>query len=386
MPDAAASPSRVRFRKVTLHREFRCEGAALGDLDGDGHRDVVVGPAWYAGPDFTESHALWAAPQPADVYAYSDCFFQWTRDLDGDGALDVLVVGFPGQAGYWLQNPGVVAGARDGEWARHPVADTVDNESPEYLDLVGGSEPELLFSTGGRLAYATPASDPFSPWIIHPLSDDRGFAAFTHGLGAADINGDGRTDVLEAGAWWEQPASLSGDPVWTRHAQAFGSGGAQMVGDDIDGDGDLDVASTLSAHGYGLAWYEQRADQPAFSEQVVVSPAVPQPGAEVILHEPHALAIADIDGDGLRDLITGERHWGHVPEGDPDFDAPARLYWFRLVHDARDGGSARYEPHLIDDDSGIGTQVAVGDVNDDERPDIVIANKKGAFLFIQAEP
>jgi hypothetical protein len=372
--DAGVPPERsVTFAKITLHREFYCEGAAIGDLDGDGNSDVVAGPHWYPGPDFAEQRALWTVQAPANIQSYSDCFFQWTRDLDADADSDVLVVGFPGQAAFWLQNPGSSA---DAAWLRHPVIDVVDNESPELLDLVGDDEPELLLANGGKLAYAARAGE---SWTVHPLTEDRGYGAFMHGLGAADVNSDGRMDVLEATAWWEQPKNLDGDPVWPRHEQIFGSGGGQMHGYDVDGDGDTDIVATLSAHGYGLAWYEQRADG-SFAEHLIVSGAAPGPDADVILHEPHALALADVDGDGLRDLITGERHWGHVPEGEPDFAADARLYWFRLVRNA-DG--ARFEPRLIDDDSGIGTQVTVGDVNADDRIDIVIANKKGAFVFVQ---
>jgi hypothetical protein len=379
--DASGEPpgTEVSFRKITLHRDFYCEGAAIGDLDGDAQADVIAGPHWYAGPNFMEQHALWEVTGVADIYGYSACFFQWTRDLDGDGALDVLVVGFPGEQGYWLKNPGLTSEERDGTWARHPIAEMVDTESPEYLDLVGDDEPELLFASDGKLVYAQPAAEPEAPWVLHPITDARGFAPFTHGLGASDINGDGRMDVLEKSAWWEQPASLDGDPVWVRHEHGFGPGGGQMFGDDIDDDGDIDVATTLAAHGYGLAWYEQ-TDDGVFTEHIVVPPGAPEPNAAVIMHEPHALAQVDVDGDGLLDMISGERHWGHVPEGEPEFDVPARLYWFQRV---RDASGARYVPWLIDDDSGTGTQLTVGDVNDDQRPDIVIANKKGAFVFVQ---
>ncbi len=40
-------------------------------------------------------------------------------------------------------------------------------------------------------------------------------------------------------------------------------------------------------------------------------------------------------------------------------------------------------PHLIDDDSGVGTQVMAVDLNGDQRPDIVVGNKKGGHVFLQ---
>jgi hypothetical protein len=89
----------------------------------------------------------------------------------------------------------------------------------------------------------------------------------------------------------------------------------------------------------------------------------------------------DINGDGLKDFVTGKRWWAHGPTGDADPNAPAVLYWF----EARRGpdGSTQFIPHKIDDDSGIGTQFVVADVNGDKLPDIVVANKKGVFLFEQ---
>jgi hypothetical protein len=190
------------------------------------------------------------------------------------------------------------------------------------------------------------------------------------------VNGDGRSDLIEASGVWSQPESLAGDPPWPKTNHALGQpGGAQMVAHDVDGDGDADIVTTLASHGYGLSWFEN--DGGAFVEHNIVPVTPAETG--VVMHEPHALTMADVDGDGLLDIVTGERHWGHVPENG-DFAAPARLYWFEA---GREGGSVTFTPHLVDEQSGVGTQVVAGDVNGDGRTDIVLANKKGAFLFLQ---
>ncbi len=87
-----------------------------------------------------------------------------------------------------------------------------------------------------------------------------------------------------------------------------------------------------------------------------------------------------MDGDGLKDIVTGKRFWAHGPTGDAEPNAPAVLYWFKLVR-GKDH-SVDFVPYQIDDNSGIGTQVIAGDLNGDKKPDIVVGNKKGTFAFI----
>jgi hypothetical protein len=95
--------------------------------------------------------------------------------------------------------------------------------------------------------------------------------------------------------------------------------------------------------------------------------------------------LADVNGDGIRDVITGKRFWAHGPKGDADPEGKAVLYWFELSRrKAADGTvTVAYTPHLIDDDSGVGTQFAIGDLNGDGKVDLVTGNKKGGFVFLQ---
>jgi hypothetical protein len=367
------------FQKIVLSTKFLCEGANFGDFNRDGTNDVVAGPYWYEGPDFASSHAIYPEPDPLfDVRAYSDNFFAFVRDLSGDGWDDVLFVGFPGQSAYWFENP---AETSAGSWLRHDVLAAVGNESPDYTDITGDGEPELVFiemvdSMSGRYGYARPGADARKPWAFHPLSPIGPYSHFTHGMGVGDVNGDGRRDLIDATGVWVQPESLLGDPLWQKTNHVLGHpGGAQMIAHDVDGDGDADIVTTLAAHGYGLSWFENAGG--AFVEHTIVAATAPDAG--IVMHEPHALTMADVDGDGLLDIVTGERHWAHAPERG-DFAAPGRLYWFQA---RRTGGRVTFTPHLVDDQSGVGTQVVAGDVNEDGLKDIVLANKKGAFLFLQ---
>jgi len=373
------------FERRVLDDVFFGEGAAFGDLDGDGANDVVSGPYWYAGPDFVERFELYE-PKPFDPLRYSDFFFAWTRDLDGDDDLDVMCVAFPGKEAFWLENEGDARKA--GHWPRHRVFDSVNGESPWYADVVGDEEPELVFLSGGRIGYARPdATDPREPWTFTAVTDVVQEGPFVHGLGVGDVDGDGRADVLWRGGWFRQPPGQAGG-AWERHDFDFargGHGGAQMLVMDVDGDGDSDVVTSRNAHGVGLSWFEQT--QPgAFAEHVVMDADPKDNPRGWRVTELHALDAADVDGDGVLDVVTGKRYWAHGPTGSPGAGDPADLMWFRVKRERSPGGVVvELVPHSIDCDSGVGTQVTTGDVDGDGRTDVVVGNKQGTHLFLQRD-
>jgi hypothetical protein len=372
----------LSFHKRHLCQEFFAEGGAFGDLNRDGKADVIAGPYWYEGPDFVRRHELYP-PKPFDPLQYSDNFMAFVDDLNADGWPDVLIVGFPGADASWLENPGPAGGT----WRRHLAFAAVDNESPTFGDLLGIGENVIVCMSDGQIGYARrDRARPDAPWKFHAAGRREGWQRFTHGLGFGDVNGDGRADLLEADGWWEQPASLAGDPAWRYHPAPFGRG-AQMYVVDVNGDGRPDVISGANAHGYGLAWFEQLPAKDGaeieFRRHEILGPGADTRLAGVQFSQLHAIAVADVDGDGLPDIVTGKRWWAHGPDHDPEPNAAPVICAFLLRRGA--DGSAAFVPQIIDDASGVGTQLAVLDVNADGRPDLLSVNKRGAFLFLSRQ-
>ncbi len=366
------------FQRQQLTDVYYSEGIAAGDLNRDGHIDLVYGPFWFAGPDFREKREIYpAVAQPRERYA--NHFFAWVYDFNADGWNDCFTVGFPGTPAYVYENPG--ASGHDKPWPKHQVFDSVANESPQLVRLVGDERPELVCTHKGHFGYATiDFSRPFEAWQFHAISDKIAPDPFGHGLGVGDIDGDGRLDILMKDGWFAQPEKPADGQKWTLHAARFApAGGAEMYAYDVDGDGDRDVITSLAAHEYGLAWHEQikDGDKIAFRQHVIMGDRPAQNRYGVLFSELHSVNLADIDGDGLRDIVTGKTFWSHHTQS-PMWDAGAVVYWFRLV---RTDDGVDWVPYQADGEAGIGRQIIVADMNADGLPDLASGGMKGAHVL-----
>jgi hypothetical protein len=385
--DGADKGTSVSWKKTVIEGKFRSEGVAVADVNKDGKLDVLIGDSWYEAPTWAKHDIRKPGDYGDGLRSYSECMACWTEDLNGDGWADQIVIGFPGKPARWYENPA----GKPGYWPAHEIWPSANNETPLYTDLFGDGHRVLIMGWQpkdkpheGQMAWFVPGSDPTQPWEMHPVSDQGstgkpipGTQVFSHGLGAGDLNGDGRLDVICTGGWWEQPESgRKSQTPWTFHPAQLGEAAADMIAYDINGDGKPDVIDS-SAHKFGIWAFEQEQREdgsPVFKRRDLFPDLV---------SETHALIAADINGDGLKDLVTGKRFWSHG-RAEPGSEKPAKLYWFEATKGPE--GKVTFTPREIDDQSGIGTQFVVMDFNGDGRLDIVSANKKGVFLLEQVPP
>jgi hypothetical protein len=345
--------------------------------------DIVAGPFWYEAPGFTAKHEFYPAKEFPKPPSPTDSMFSFVHDFNSDGWPDILVLGRVHlHSAFWYENP---KGAAT-HWKKHFVFERIKGESPPFMDVDGDGDgrPELVTHWENRWGFVQPTSaDATKPWSFRAITGEGKWEQFYHGTGVGDLNGDGRLDLLLNEGWYEQPAGrVQGNAEWIRHEFKFGNkGGAQMFAYDVNGDGRNDVITALDAHGWGLAWFEAVDEQGrrTFRKHMLMGDRSEETRYGVAFSQPHALDLADLNGDGMKDIVVGKRLWAHGPSGDIEPNAEPVLYWFELKRDGK--GGATFVPHLIDKRSGVGVQVTAKDVNGDSRPEILTVSKLGAFVF-----
>ena len=376
------------FTEQRLSSEYHGEGAAFGDFNHDGLTDLASGPFWYSGPDFETAQAFYPPnPKDANKNGYTnDNFLVFAEDLNRDDWDDILVVGFPGTPAHWYENP------RGGSehWKKHLVLKQVGNESPLLAPLNQEGPSELVCISDGKFGYAEQSPDaPTKPWTFNAISETSPAGPFTHGLGVGDINGDERPDVLTKDGWFQQPEDITHGKAWAFHRFEWipsrrvpFPGGAQIYAYDVDGDHDSDLIMSLSAHAYGLAWFEQTVlnGKTVFRQHTLMNQSGESAEGEPLFSQLHAVQLADLDGDGLKDIITGKCRFAHGPAGDPDPQGDPVLYCFKLQRQAQ---GVSFAPQKISATAGVGRQIAIADANQDGRLDIAIGNKVGTTLLSQ---
>ena len=384
------------WREVRIDPHYYSWSSAAADFDKDGVMDLAAGPYVYFGPTYKVARQIYvpAAFNPTAQYPIP-AMVNIAFDFTGDGWPDILSMS--GNAGNGVGNLYVNPKNESRLWKHYVTIQPVGNEETLFKDLTGDGRPDLIHAGQNTLRFSTvdPSKwDPANPtamWTTTTISEPGPWGAnIGHGLGVADINGDGRADYLNAYGWWEQPAPGT-TGLWTHHPTAFGrwgatqggAGGAEICGYDINGDGLMDAVGPQEGHGFGIAWWEQKREggKISFVEHQIMDHFLSKNAGDVIFTEPHAATCADIDGDGLQDLVTGKRYMSHFGYSDPDPWSEPVLYVYRAVRNKQAPGGAEFVPELVSNRVGVGSHFVVTDMNGDGMPDITMSANLGTYVF-----
>ena len=335
--------------------------SALADFDKDGDLDYAVGDR--------SGRIYWFEYQAAGRWVRHD-LGPFTPSHLGGAALDVDRDGWPDLiiGGYWYRNP---RNPRAQAFSRYRYDGTLAGEIHDILtaDVNGDGKPDVvaLGDNDGCFWYEIPA-DPAvdADWARTTITlDVRVDAVGMHSgpfpNGVADLDRDGDADLVLPDRWLENSAQGS---QWKAHRLPIGSRGPWGLSSrswivDLDRDGDADIVMChADQQNSAVAWLENNGrTPPGFALHYLPNKA---PGTRGSFH---SLAVADFDADGDADILAVEQ------EDTSIFPVGANPRWF--VWENLGGRTPRFEERVILDAGLGGHDVRVGDVDGDGDLDIV---------------
>ena len=356
---AAPRPAEIPFDKHTIDLGAN-ESCTFADINGDGRLDIVSGENWYAAPKWSKTRFR----EIEYTNGYIDSFSDHALDVDGDGHIDIITASWFAREIAWWRNPG----KGKGEWKKQAVDSGFNTEFSFLVDLDNdGKARELLPQYGSAKSITSWYEVRDGKWARRQVSD-RGYG---HGIGAGDLNGDKRTDILTPQGWFEAPS----DPragAWQWHPDwSFKEGLGFMHVEDVNRDGVADIV-TSAAHDYGLFWLERTAAG-KWEKRVI----------DDTYSQIHAVTMIDLNGDGKRDVLAGKRYMAH--DHDPGAREALGVYWYESV--VAPNKAVQWVKHIVEygTRTGGGMQLPVADIDGDGDLDFAAPGKSGLFLFVNRQ-
>jgi len=327
----------------------------VADLDGNGKPDIIIGGArgplvWYRNPDWTKL--------PIAAGGYSTVGGA-AADIDRDGDLDIALGGV-----VWFENPRPKGDPAQGTWAAHQVEKRPGHDLLAS-DLDGDGQADLVMrdqsafgSQGGRSIFVYRQNNP-AAWTMREVRCPDG-----EGVHVADVNGDGRPDIVTGGFWFENDGDIL-KGAWAERAftTEWNYAHTKVASGDLNGDGRPDIIlspAELKGGTHRIAWY---AAPPAGRAGPWRQRIVEEPVETVI----HALAVADFNRDGQMDIVSARMHQGKPPQ--------------ELVVHLNTGRGRGWSRQVV---STRGSHdVVAADIDGNGRPDILGANHAGPYQPVE---
>jgi len=306
-----------RFQPAMIGEAWDVMGTALGDLNGDTYRDIVLvgeGDSLYLLNDgsgsfrYAEPHSI----GPAGLTTASTAI----GDLDGDHDLDIVLAAANGQSQVLKGSvsggiPTYVSQPLDSAHNASGVA-LGDLDLDQDLDIV-----EVMQSGGPARIYFNNGSGEFTQ------SADLGTTQDSRAVVVRDIDGDGDLDIIQGN--YQQKSLLYLNQGNGTFAPAIAFGGANKTKSialaDLDGDGDQDII-------------QGNEDQPSYIYEYQGN-GVFEEHLLGISGKTTSLAVADLNGDEWPDIVQGnygEDSWLHFNEGGFEFSSVAIASSLKLIN------------------------------------------------------
>jgi hypothetical protein len=354
-------PGGVPQSTFFVHRlsSDHAEGITTIDMNGDGRPDLVSGAYWYENPG--PNGGDWKRHQYRTVEAVGEFVSdsgEWAVDVNHDGAPDVVTVGWMTDGVWWYENPKKLGAP----WPKHFITHSIETEGGWMADINGDGVPDLALAHYGRSGVIWIDFAGKEPRVHYPGGHDQD----GHGIGMADVDGDGKVDILTPFGWFKNIDADHDNFEW--HGDwNLGETGFPIIGYDVNGDGKMDIIYGRG-HSYGLYWLEQRGDA---ANRHWEKHTIDESFSQV-----HVLKLVDIDGDGQPELLAGKRYRGHNGNDPGSYD-PLVIYYYKI--NRKTGEFTRY-PISVNGTEGAGTQFITEDLDGDGDIDIATAGKTGVHI------